>query len=705
MKNNPTVNLIAKSLLWLGLGVIMFVPLFVDGHLFFPFITTKTYIFNTTIEVMLLAYLLLALNNPEYRLRLNLSGGLMALYLVLITIASLAGDYFYHSFWSNNERSEGILLLIHLFIFLLITTGFLRKMKDWLLALDIFLVAGLAQFFIGLDQLFKWGWFHFDASTRISGSLGNAGYMAGYMIFVAFFALFLLFKRQNIWARIYYFISILASSYIVFYSLTRGGMIGLALSIALFGLYLVYYFWPHQRVLFYIGSYNLTVRRFWLWFIGLTYGASIFFGVWVFVNKNSDFVKNSSLLTRITSISVSEGTGLNRMIVWKAAWQGFKERPILGWGYENFYQPFDKYFSPTMTEPWFDRSHNMFLDRLLTGGIFGLLSYLALLFVPLFFLWRHFIKNPQLSNRYFIPVWATLAMMAYCVQNMFIFEALVTYIPLFLMIALIGLFNPESKGEVLGRTQFKMITLVGFTLLFVPALYAVVLIPLDANKLVIKALGDQGANIEQRMQNLEDAISENTPGNQEYYRQYANLLDQIANSSNISQDFVAKTADRVEISLDKMIAENSNNVSNYLVWLRFNTTYGQFKPERFKESAEAAEHILSLSPGRPLMYYEVAYAYLYYGMYLNSIGSKDRVATYMNKAIETSLAAVKLDTKNAESHRQLAMIMAMTGQFDYALSEANEAINLDPELKSWSDKFIKQVNDAIIKSKASEVKK
>ncbi|MEI6627724.1 MAG: hypothetical protein WCL61_03950, partial [bacterium] len=123
MKNNPTVNLIAKSLLWLGLGVIMFVPLFVDGHLFFPFITTKTYIFNTTIEVMLLAYLLLALNNPEYRLRLNLSGGLMALYLVLITIASLAGDYFYHSFWSNNERSEGILLLIHLFIFLLITTG------------------------------------------------------------------------------------------------------------------------------------------------------------------------------------------------------------------------------------------------------------------------------------------------------------------------------------------------------------------------------------------------------------------------------------------------------------------------------------------------------------------------------------------------------------------------------------------------------
>jgi len=52
--------------------------------------------------------------------------------------------------------------------------------------------------------------------------------------------------------------------------------------------------------------------------------------------------------------------------------------------------------------------------------------------------------NPFPQNRkYLIPVILTLVMAAYFIQNLFIFEALVTYIPLFLVLGFLAQFSPE----------------------------------------------------------------------------------------------------------------------------------------------------------------------------------------------------------------------------------------------------------------------
>ena len=63
------------------------------------------------------------------------------------------------------------------------------------------------------------------------------------------------------------------------------------------------------------------------------------------------------------------------------SWQGVKEHPILGWGQENYIVLFNKYYDPKMyqQEPWFDRSHNVFFDWLVSGGILALLAYLSFL--------------------------------------------------------------------------------------------------------------------------------------------------------------------------------------------------------------------------------------------------------------------------------------------------------------------------------------
>ena len=107
----------------------------------------------------------------------------------------------------------------------------------------------------------------------------------------------------------------------------------------------------------------------------------------IFVNKDSGFVQNNEGLRRLTSISLQERTMQTRFMTWNSAWQGFKDRPILGHGQENFYVVFNKYFNPEIyshagSRIWFDRAHNIFLDHLTTGGLIGLILYSLLILGP-----------------------------------------------------------------------------------------------------------------------------------------------------------------------------------------------------------------------------------------------------------------------------------------------------------------------------------
>src|SRR6185295_15949535 len=112
--------------------------------------------------------------------------------------------------------------------------------------------------------------------------------------------------------------------------------------------------------------------------------AGIFVGM-----RNSDFVQKNATLARLTSISTKSDDAAARFMVWNMALEGFKERPILGWGQVGFNFVFNKYYDPGMyaREQWFDRTHNIFLDWLIAGGILGLLSYLALFAAFLKIVW------------------------------------------------------------------------------------------------------------------------------------------------------------------------------------------------------------------------------------------------------------------------------------------------------------------------------
>ena len=628
-----------KGLIWVCLGVILFSPLYISSQLFFPFIVTKTIAFMIATEVMFVAYLLLAWKDSEYRLRVNMVVVLIAIYIGVLTLASALGNDFYRGFWSNNERSDGILLLIHLFLLSWVLTSFFRKIKDWLVVFDVFLVASFCVSVVALDQFL--GWNHFLASSngaRLAATIGNAGYVGGYMVFGVFVALFMLFKRKNIPLKFWYGFLVLLEMFIALETQTRGAMIALGIGGMIFVLYLLFFYY-NQKIFKVIGVVIVL--------------ASICGVSSIFIFKNSSLIKNQPVLSRAASISLTDGSTNNRLVTWGIAWQGFKERPLLGYGQENFYQVFDKYYTTKNTESWFDRSHNMIGDRAITGGIIGLISYLSILLLPFYFLLK-FYKNSDKeekakenldspvekdsstkvwARKYFVPIIFSILILAYIIQNMFIFEALATYVPLIMVLCFVGMYGPHFDWKFLQSGKFKAVCFWIGIVLLVPVIYVFNVSPLYANADFIKALASPNLSLEQRIASFENVISRGTHGNQEYRRHYFEFFESTLSGwvsdpearKKISQADMAQFADTMEGQLLDQIKENNRSTSNYLMLMRFYDTAYIFNPERLNKSIEAFNSAKELSPGRPQVYYESSQTYFYLGNYY-SMQKQDKLA-------------------------------------------------------------------------------
>ena len=100
---------------------------------------------------------------------------------------------------------------------------------------------------------------------------------------------------------------------------------------------------------------------------------------------------------------VNEGVDLKgRSLGWSQAWSGFKERPILGWGPENYNTIYHRYVR-AQDVPWpvkdFDQAHNKLVEELATKGVLGLISYL-LLWAAIFWVIFHQLKE----RHYFLHI-------------------------------------------------------------------------------------------------------------------------------------------------------------------------------------------------------------------------------------------------------------------------------------------------------------
>jgi len=679
-----------KYFIWTGLVAIFFAPLFVNGEFYFPFIVPKTLIFRIVTELIFLAFLALAVLKKEYRPKFNLVLVLFFLYILTVVFSSLLAGTFYHSFWSNNERSEGILLLLHLFMYLFVLSGFLRRFKEWLIIFETSFLSSVLLTLYSLGQHFHIGGFMASAGgVRITATIGNAGYVAGYLIFSIFFGLILFYFRKNKYLRWYYAISIVLQMFIVFNTLTRGAIIALIFSVFLFIGYMAFVRLRDNKM---VKGASVSILLLIIIFAGI-----------VFINKEANWVRNNPVLDRVSSISLGATTAQNRLMTWESAYMGFKEKPILGYGYENFYQVFDKYFNAKIYRKagsviWFDRAHNMIFDRLITGGLIGLFLYLSLLLFPLYYLWKHFRKNKMASD-YYIPAVFTLIIVAYFIQNMFIFEALVTYIPLFLVLAFFSQFCPDyGKSASRLRAPYLMALIVGIVIL-IPMMFVFNVRPAVANTKLINAL--VLSNLDKHTQSYNkfiEAIDMKTLGNQEYRQHLGEFISKVVNDSNqnFEENWKRQAAERTEEEFDKQIMEKPLATRNYLMAMRFLLKTYQYDINRLNKSIELGLKAERLSPTRPQIFYETGYARYYLGKHHGLIGQKDKEKEYYNQAIVDMEKAVSLQPQVVESYVNMVMLLFVTDRSDRVQAYLDRMAEL--ELSYRSEEQLERMANSAIKT-------
>src|SRR4051812_34402969 len=101
---------------WIALGalfLIPFAPLVVVNDFFFPFISGKAFYLRTLIEILVAAWVVLALLDKTYRPRFSWLGVAAIAFVAWMFIADCFAVNVGKAFWSNFERMEGWVILIH----------------------------------------------------------------------------------------------------------------------------------------------------------------------------------------------------------------------------------------------------------------------------------------------------------------------------------------------------------------------------------------------------------------------------------------------------------------------------------------------------------------------------------------------------------------------------------------------------------------
>ena len=413
MEGDGSTKSIARWIALAALFLIPLTPLLVVNSFFFPFISGKAFYFRILSEIAFSAWVALAFLDKAYRPRFSWIGVAVVSFVVWMGIADLFAINVAKAFWSNFERMEGWVFLVHLLALFFAAGGVLRVTQKWR---AWFLTSLAVSAAISVYALFQLGGslaIH-QGSSRIDATLGNSAYLAIYLLFSVCTALWLALTEKREWLKWSLIGLAVLETILIFYTETRGTIIGLVIGAALASFLTVLTAGKRARQ-YAIGALILLVLA-----VGSFYLA-----------RDSSFVQQNHVLQRVSSISLSDGQ--TRFTLWRMAAQGVAERPIVGWGQEGFNYIFNKYYDPSLyqQEQWFDRAHNAFIDWLTAGGIPAFLLYLSLFGTAILLLWR----SSELSRAERVAL--TCALVGYGVHNLFVFDNLSSYIYFFAILALI----------------------------------------------------------------------------------------------------------------------------------------------------------------------------------------------------------------------------------------------------------------------------
>lgn len=397
----------------------VFTPLIYANNLIYPYLTGKMFFFRLIVGLALIFFavykILIFETIGEFKKYLkeifrtySRKPLILAVFLFFISliISTIFAVNPYQAFWGNLDRGEGLINLLHYLVFALLIAAVFNS-RDWLKFFVVSLIVGLVVIFYGFLQ-----WFGIDFpfmpigsdSFRPGSFIGNPAFLAAYLILliaVSGVVKSSIDKRHKILA----YLTAVSGLILIFLTRTRGAVIGIF--IGLLVLLICGIFSANKKI-----KKAAVVLLFALLALGIIFGFTYKNQFWQSVPGFDRISESISIVSYTKDASIQ-----TRLIAWKASLEAFKEKPVFGWGLEDYLTAYSKHYDPKYAvfgETWLDRAHNKFIDILVMQGLFGITAYLAMLGA----IFLAFYKRPLILA----------ALFAYAGQNFFVFEEINSYI-------------------------------------------------------------------------------------------------------------------------------------------------------------------------------------------------------------------------------------------------------------------------------------
>jgi tetratricopeptide (TPR) repeat protein len=597
-----------KYVFLIGFCLIVALPLLSLQPWFSPPDWGKTIVFRVILSILIFLFLW-QISRAGYRIGLAnwLSQSDYKRNIVLWLLAALFGIYFLatifsldpnFSLWGSPYRSGGFVNFAFYIIFGILAFLVLRE-KDWQKVWNVAIVTGVLVSFVAI---FQWQGllkdFLITYETRPPSTLGNPIMLALYLSLLSFLTLPLAIKATPLYKKFLYSSVFLIFIFTILLTYSRAAYLGLTAGFLYFTL--AYPF--KQR----ITSLILRVAFLAVLALGIC-------GVY-YVNTQPqlpDFIQQNKTLKDITSrLSIERALQNPRISGWKVSWQTLKDRPILGYGPENFAIGFDKYYDPSLTgiekmpgsfESWWDRAHNFVFDISTTAGIPALIIYL-LLFGALF---RQLQKTKKENpSQALIHHGIQTAFIGYLVANLFSFDTFSIYLILFLLIGYVlhlsfptisalETSKPANK-KIQGPTFLKLLLFI----LLVWFIWSFNIKPFQINSQInIAGLMAKEGMCNAAAQKMESILIEKSFLDNYSRLKYIEIINQCIEEKELAE--VKELTEKAVNALEEATELMPHYTRTWILLGQYNNLLMEnWQEDKEKEARAALEKALALSPKR-----------------------------------------------------------------------------------------------------------
>ena len=405
----------ALGVIWAGIGLILLIPFAVSGvnaffplvvndqavlfpPTIFPYLVGKGLLFRCIVEVVFVAWTVLAVLNPAYRPPRSLLLGLLAVALGVALVSALLGVSVVRSLFSTYERMGGVLDQAHWFAFAVVLVSVVG-VAQWRLLLQANLVVGAVIALWAVGQHYDvaallWQWSR-EGYGKITATFGNPIHLGAYLLVNSLVATGFFMEsltkaaststdgngeRSGMsgaadlrtvlpWcSTLFWGFCAVLSAWVVTLTAVRSAFLGLIAGLAAVAFLFAYL--ERGRVRLAIGAAA-----------GMLAAGVVVFVLMVAVFErpaDSQWTRSANPLVERT-LAFSKRTVETRLAAWDAAAKGFLERPVFGWGPENYVVVLGRHGSGLGAEMRIhDNAHGRLAEELATKGALGVVSHLAI---------------------------------------------------------------------------------------------------------------------------------------------------------------------------------------------------------------------------------------------------------------------------------------------------------------------------------------